>query len=162
MSKLTYLCIHCTATQEGKELTTGDIVKMHTSPKPKGRGWKQVGYSDMIHLSGVVSNLVPYNEDDIVQPREITNGAIGLNGVTRHVVYVGGVERDGKTPKDTRTNQQLLALRNYVFHVLSAHPTIKILGHNQVAAKACPSFDVPTWLRTIGVNEINIYKKTDL
>ena len=116
----------------------------------------------MIHLTGEVSNLVPYNNDDIVQPREITNGALGINGVTRHVVYVGGVERDGKTPKDTRTNAQLLALRNYVFHVLSARPNIKILGHNQVAAKACPSFDVPTWLRTIGVNEINIYKKTDL
>lgn len=161
MSKLTYLCIHCTATQEGKELTTGDIVKMHTSPPPKGRGWKQVGYSDMIHLSGVVSNLVPYNEDDIVQPREITNGALGINGLTRHVVYVGGLDHDLK-PKDTRTNGQLLALRNYVFHVLSAHPNIKILGHNQVAAKACPSFDVPTWLKAIGVNDLNIYKKTDL
>lgn len=160
--KLMYLMIHCTATQEGRELTVQDIVKMHTSPPPKGRGWKQVGYSDMIHLSGTISNLVPYNDDNIVQPREITNGAVGLNGKTRHVVYVGGVEKDGKTPKDTRTNQQLLALRNYIFHVLSAHPHVKVMGHNQVAPKACPSFDVPIWLRAIGVKEENIYKKTDL
>jgi N-acetylmuramoyl-L-alanine amidase len=161
MSKLTYLVIHCTATQEGRELTAEDIRKMHTSPPPKGRGWSQVGYSDMIHLNGVISNLVPYNEDDIVQPREVTNGALGLNGVARHVVYVGGVEKDGKTPKDTRTNDQHLALRNYVNHVLSAHPHVIVLGHNQVAAKACPSFDVPTYLRKIGIKEANIYKKAN-
>jgi N-acetylmuramoyl-L-alanine amidase len=159
MNKLKYLIIHCTATQEGRELTAADIVKMHTSPPPSGRGWSQVGYSDMIHLTGLVTNLVPYNEDGIVQPREVTNGALGLNGVARHVVYVGGVERDGKTPKDTRTEKQLLSLRNYVNHVIAAHPEIQILGHNQVAAKACPSFSVPVWLKAIGVNEKNIYKK---
>lgn len=160
MNKLKYLVIHCTATQEGRELTAADIIKMHTSPPPKGRGWKQVGYSDMIHLSGLITNLVPYNEDDIVQPREVTNGALGLNGVARHVVYVGGVETDGKTPKDTRTTQQLLALRNYVYHVIFAHPGIEILGHNEVAAKACPCFSVPVWLKTIGVEDKNIYKKS--
>jgi N-acetylmuramoyl-L-alanine amidase len=159
MKKLTYLILHCTATQEGKELTADDIRRMHCSPAPKGRGWKQVGYSDMIHLSGVITNLVPYDGDAIVQPREITNGALGLNGVSRHVVYVGGVEKDGKTPKDTRTNQQLLALRNYVHHVVTAHPHVLVLGHNQVENKACPCFDVPTWLRTIGIKEENIYKK---
>jgi N-acetylmuramoyl-L-alanine amidase len=159
MNKLKYLVIHCTATQEGRELTKQNIIDMHTLPVPRGRGWKQVGYSDMIHLTGLVTNLVPYNEDDIVQPREVTNGAIGLNGVSRHVVYVGGVEKDGKTPKDTRTKEQITALTNYVKHVLSAHKDIIILGHNQVAAKACPSFKVPEWLRSIGVEEKNIYKK---
>ena len=159
MKKLEYLIIHCTATQEGKELTADDIRRMHCSPPPKGRGWKQVGYSDMVHLNGMVTNLVPYDGDNIVQPREITNGALGLNGVSRHVVYVGGVEKDGKTPKDTRTDQQLISLRNYVFQTVAAHPGIKILGHNQVEAKACPSFDVPIWLRTIGIKEQNIYTR---
>jgi N-acetylmuramoyl-L-alanine amidase len=162
MGNLKYLIIHCTATQEGKELTADDIRRMHCSPPPKGRGWKQVGYSDMIHLSGLVTNLVPYDEDGIVQPREITNGALGLNGVSRHVVYVGGVEKDGKTPKDTRTNQQLLSLRNYVHQMIANHPNIEILGHNQVEQKACPCFDVPVWLKTIGVNEENIFTKSKL
>ena len=64
--KLTYLIIHCTATPEGREVTSDEIRKWHTSPPPKGRGWKQVGYSDMIHLDGTLENLVPYNNDDIV------------------------------------------------------------------------------------------------
>lgn len=157
--KLQYLMIHCTATQEGKVLTGADIRRMHTSPAPQGRGWKQVGYSDTIHLNGFIENLVPYDEDGEVQAREITNGAIGMNDRTRHVSYIGGIDREGK-PKDTRTDAQLMALRNYVFHVIAAHPTIKILGHNQVAAKACPSFDVPIWLRTIGVKEENIFIKS--
>ncbi|MFA6729078.1 MAG: lysozyme, partial [Prevotella sp.] len=28
---------------------------------------------------------------------------------------------------------------------------VKIIGHNQVAAKACPSFDVKMWLKSIGI-----------
>lgn len=159
MSKLKYLVVHCTATQEGKNFVGADIRRMHTSPAPKGRGWKQVGYSDIILLSGEIENLVPYDEDDIVQPREITNGALGLNGVARHVSYIGGIDSDGK-PKDTRTDKQLITLANYVKKTISLHPDIQVLGHNQVAAKACPCFDVPVWLKAIGVEEKNIYVKS--
>jgi len=156
--KLKYLVIHCSATPEGREYTSDDIRKMHCSPPPSGRGWKQVGYSDMIHLDGKIENLVPYNGDDIVQPREITNGAIGLNGVSRHVMYVGGVDKNMK-PKDTRTTEQWVSLQDYVLTTIKCYPEIIVLGHNQVASKACPSFHVPTWLKSIGVNDKNIFKK---
>ena len=36
------------------------------------------------------------------------------NSISRHIVYVGGVAADGKTPKDTRTPGQLKALEDYV------------------------------------------------
>lgn len=160
MKKLQYLIIHCTATPEGRTVTSKQIREWHTSPAPKGRGWKQVGYTDMIHINGQLENLVPHNDDQWVDPREITNGAVGINSVSRHVVYVGGMTKDNKAPKDTRTSEQLLALRNYVTHVLSRHPDIIIGGHNQFAAKACPSFDVPAWLRAIGVAEKNICTKS--
>jgi len=159
MGKLTYLVIHCTATREGQEVTSATIRKWHTAPEPAGRGWKQVGYTDMIHLNGLVENLVPHNDDSIVDHWEITNGATGINSISRHVVYVGGMDEDGKFPCDTRTREQLLALSNYVRHVISRHQDIKVAGHNQFAAKACPSFDVPKWLRGIGVPEKNIYTK---
>ena len=119
MAKLQYLVLHCTATPEGREVTAADIPRMHLSPvSAGGRGWKQVGYTDIIHLDGSVERLVDNNEDANVDPWEITNGAKGYNSVSRHVVYAGRCDR-----------------------------------HNGVAAKACPSFDVQKWLKSIGINQ---------
>lgn len=154
MAELQYLVLHCTATPEGREVTAADIRRWHTSPVSKGgRGWKQVGYTDMIHLDGTVERLVANNEDANVDPWEITNGAKGYNAVSRHVVYAGGCARDGKTPKDTRTPVQLKAMEAYVKDFHKRFPGVCIIGHNEVAAKACPSFDVQKWLKSIGINQ---------
>ena len=149
--KLKYLVIHCTATPEGREVSSDEIRRWHTAPLSKGgRGWKQVGYTDMIHLDGRVERLVANNEDANVDPWEITNGAAGYNKVSRHVVYVGGVTRQN-IPRDTRTAAQREALKKYVLDFHKKHPDVEIVGHNQLAAKACPSFDVPKWLKEIGL-----------
>lgn len=154
MSALKYLVLHCTATPEGREVTADDIRRWHTSPvSAGGRGWRQVGYTDLIHLDGSVERLVDNNEDANVDPWEITNGAAGYNSVSRHVVYAGGCGRDGKTPKDTRTAAQLEAMKRYVIDFHRRFPAVRIVGHNELAAKACPSFDVQRWLRSIGINQ---------
>lgn len=154
MGKLKYLVLHCTATPEGREVTSDEIRVWHTGPVSKGgRGWKQVGYTDMIHLDGTVERLVDNNEDANVDNWEITNGVAGYNSVSRHVVYAGGVAKDGKTPKDTRTSEQLKAMEAYVKDFHKRFPDIRIVGHNQLAAKACPSFDVPKWLKSIGIKQ---------
>lgn len=152
MAKLQYLVIHCTATPEGREVSAADIRRWHTSPAPAGRGWKQVGYTDLFHLDGRVERLVANNEDANVDPWEITNGAAGYNSVSRHVVYAGGCDA-GMKPKDTRTAAQKEALRKYVLDFHARHPAVKIVGHNQLAAKACPSFDVVAWLLEIGIKQ---------
>ena len=152
--KLQYLVIHCTATPNGREVTSDEIRKWHTNPVNKGgRGWKQVGYTDMIHIDGRIERLVKNNEDANVDPWEITNGAVGHNSISRHVVYVGGVSSNGTTPMDTRTAAQKRALENYVKDFHKRFPDVRIIGHNQIAAKACPSFDVKLWLREIGINQ---------
>lgn len=152
MAKLLYLVLHCTATPEGREVTVADIRRWHTSPvSVGGRGWKQPGYTDIIHLDGTVERIVDNNEDANVDPWEITNGATGYNSVSRHVVYAGGMTKDMKAPKDTRTPAQRKAMEEYVRDFHRRFPTVKIIGHNEVAAKACPSFDVQAWLREIGL-----------
>lgn len=149
-----YLVIHCTATPEGREVSSDDIRRWHTSPVSQGgRGWKQVGYTDMVHLDGRVERLVANNEDAFVDSWEITNGAVGYNGFSRHIVYVGGLASDAKTPKDTRTAAQLRVMKAYVTSFHDRFPNVRIIGHNEIAAKACPSFDVQKWLRTIGVTQ---------
>lgn len=127
--------------------------------KLQGRGWRQVGYSDMIHLDGTIENLVPYNNDDIVDPWEITNGQPGINKEARHVVYVGGLSADGKQPEDTRTKLQHAVLQGYVKKMIQLYPSIKVAGHNQFEKKACPSFSVVQWALGVGIDRKNIYDK---
>ena len=154
MTKLKYLVLHCTATPEGRDVSAADIRRMHTSPvSAGGRGWKQPGYTDVFRLDGTIERIVNNNEDANVDPWEITNGAKGYNAVSRHVVYAGGCARDGKTPKDTRTPAQLKAMEAYVKEFHHRFPGVRIIGHNEVAAKACPSFDVQKWLKSIGINQ---------
>lgn len=155
--KLKFLVIHCTATPEGREVTSDQIRHWHLDPPPAGRGWHQVGYTDLIHCNGGVERLVKNNEDGNVDPWEITNGAVGINSISRHVVYAGGLTEDAKKPKDTRTPDQRKALLRYVQDMIRLHPGILVAGHNQFAAKACPSFDVPMWLRSVGIATKNIY-----
>lgn len=151
--KLKYLVIHCTATPEGREVTEKDIRNWHTSPKEKGgRGWKQVGYTDLFQISGDVVRLVDNNDDDIVNAWEITNGASGHNSHSKHIVYAGGCDKSGK-PKDTRTDAQKDALEAYVKDFYDRFPDVEIIGHNELAAKACPSFDVKSWLKSIGIKQ---------
>ena len=159
MAKLEYLIIHCTATPEGREVTSEEIYRWHTNPKSKGgRGWSQVGYSELIHLDGEIETLVEYNDNDIVDSWEVTNGARGMNSKSRHIVYVGGTDKKGKA-KDTRTDKQKEALEMYVKAHTTLHPNWKIAGHYHFASKACPSFNVEEWLKSIGIQDKNIYKK---
>jgi hypothetical protein len=124
----------------------------------KGRGWTKPGYFKMVHLDGRVSEIVPRNDNQFVESFEVTFGALGFNNNCLHIVYVGGARADDwRIPKDTRTNLQKEVLRIEIQKLIKEYPHIKVLGHNQVANKSCPSFDVPEWLREIGVEEKNIF-----
>lgn len=158
-NRIKYLVIHCTATPEFREVTADQIHHWHLDPPPAGRGWHQVGYTDMFHLSGAVERLVQNNEDEFVDPWELTNGTVGINTISRHIVYVGGLASDAKTPKDTRTVFQRDAMTTYIKQFIVKNPHILIAGHNQFAAKACPSFDVAKYLKQIQIPIINIYQK---
>ena len=149
-----YLVIHCTATPEGREVSSSEIRHWHTDPVSKGgRGWQQVGYTDMIHLDGRVERLVDNNEDAQVDPWEMTNGAAGFNSLSRHIVYVGGC--DGQMhPKDTRTAAQCESLQRYVQDFHRRFPQVRIVGHHELnPGKSCPSFDVQKWLRELGIRQ---------
>lgn len=149
------LVIHCTATVEGKEVTAADIRRMHCSPKPTGRGWRQVGYTDMVHLDGKIERLVPNNEDAYVDGWEVTNGAKGYNGTSRHIVYVGGLDTN-RRPADTRTEAQKAALKAYVEDFRKRFPWADVCGHRDLSpdrngdgiitsnewTKVCPCYDV--------------------
>ena len=151
MAKLQRLVIHCTATREGRAVSSAEIRRWHTAPAPAGNGWKQVGYTDLFHLDGRVERLVENNEDEWVDPWEVTNGAKGHNSTSRHIVYVGGLSADGKSPRDTRTPSQRAAMAKYVHDFHARFPGVAIVGHNDLSSKACPCFDVAAWLKEVGI-----------
>ncbi len=147
------LFIHCSATREGLDLTGDDILKMHTAPKSEGgRGWKNPGYSVIFLLDGRIDVLKHYNTDDIVDPWEITNGVRGFNSFSRHICYIGGVDINGKS-KDTRTDAQKKSMLHYVGNFLLFHPGVYVKGHNEVANKDCPCFDVKQWMFLNGLHQ---------
>lgn len=145
MEVLKYLIIHCSATRAAMNVTGDDIRAWHTA-----RGWKQVGYSDLIRRDGTVENLVPYDENPYVEGHEITNGAINYNTCSRHVCLAGGISNEG-IPEDNFTQEQKQSLYNYISEFLAYHPGCVVIGHNEVANKACPCFDVQEFLIAYGL-----------
>lgn len=132
-----------------------------------GRGWKQVGYSDLIQRSGKLINLVPYTFDDVVNSYEVTNGASGYNSVSRHVVLAGGwvtmhdgtVIKNGQDPatgtyfkaEQVYTNEQIDTLLMYIDMQIRMVPSLIIVGHNKLAKKTCPNFNVDVFLKEHGL-----------
>lgn len=158
MSKqeLKFLVIHCSATKVNVTVTPEKILRWHTAPPPHGRGWKKPGYSVLIDNDAKIHEMNANNGDQWITPDEITNGVKGINDQSYHICYAGGIARTGKAG-DTRSPKQLAVMTKFIFDFIEKHPTIQIAGHNQFANKRCPSFDVPTWLKSIGVDESNIF-----
>ena len=150
-----YLFVHCTATPEGKHYDANWIKWLHMEKK----GWSRPGYSDCIWLDGTLENLRPFDTDDLIGEWEYTFGVKGstmMNRNARHVVYVGGVKKDGRTAKDTRTTQQKKTLELYLKFMLLRNPKVTMVGHNYVQKKACPCFDMPSYCKSIGIEAKNI------
>jgi hypothetical protein len=159
MNELKYLIIHCTATREGQDVAAANVRAWHTAPPPAGRGWQQVGYSDLILLNGDRHQFVKHNSNKFIEASEVTNGVKGINKISRHVCYVGGLTLDAKKAKNTLNEEQKETLIAIIHEVLAYKPDVLIAGHNQFDQKACPSFFVPSFLRSIGISEKNIYTK---
>lgn len=134
MRVINKIIIHCAATPEGKDYTVEQIRQWHTTPKPKGNGWKDIGYNFVIYRDGSVHPGRPIEQ--------IGAHTSGYNANSIGICYIGGCAKDGKTPKDTRTPEQKAALVKLVAELRRRFPNASVHGHNEFANKACPSFNV--------------------
>jgi len=144
MRKIDLIIIHCTATKEGQHFTASDIDRWH-----KAKGWRGIGYHYVYLLDGT--------EEKGRNISEVGAHTIGYNATSIGIVYVGGLDSNGKA-KDTRTPEQEAAMITRIEQLLKEYPAAKVAGHYQFANKACPCFDVNKWCREIGINEKNIYQ----
>jgi len=128
--KINKIILHCSATREGQDISVDTIRKWHV----EGRGWSDIGYHYIVSIDGTIKEGRPIDRSGAHTK--------GQNSNSVGVCYIGGVEKDGKTPKDTRNPEQLMALANLLDALMEMYPGATLHGHNEFANKACPSFDV--------------------
>ena len=122
------IIVHCSATPEGKDFTVLDIKKWHLE-----RGFSDIGYHYVIYRDGSINK----GRDE----SKIGAHCTGHNSYSIGVCYVGGVAKDGKTAKDTRTDAQKKSLLSLLRNLKMKYPQASIHSHKDYARKACPSFD---------------------
>ncbi len=123
------IIIHCSATPEGKDYTVEQIRQWH-----KQRGFSDIGYHYVIYRDGSIHSGRPIER--------IGAHCLKHNAHSIGVCYIGGVAKDGKTPKDTRTDAQKESLIKLIKELKAKYPKATVHGHREYANKACPSFDV--------------------
>ena len=128
MRTIKEIIVHCSATPEGKDFTVKDIDGWH-----KQRGFRKIGYHYVVYRDG------SYHRGR--QDSEIGAHCTGHNACSIGVCYIGGVAKDGRTPKDTRTEAQKKTLITLLRTLKARYPGATIHGHRDYANKACPSFD---------------------
>ena len=129
MRQINKLIVHCSATREGDDVSVETIKRWHV----EGRGWSDIGYHFYIDIEG-----------NIFKGRDIAKMGAHCKGYNRNsigICYCGGVEEDGRTPKDTRTEDQKIALLAVLRTLKAMYPEAVIHSHRDFARKACPSFD---------------------
>lgn len=136
MRKIDKIIIHCSATKPSMDVGVKEINQWH-----KQRGWDSIGYHYVIRRNGQIEK----GRDESIAGAHCR----GYNQSSIGICYVGGVAEDGKTPEDTRTEEQKRALVQLVRTLKRKYPMATIHGHNEFAKKACPSFDVQKWLTEV-------------
>jgi len=121
------LVIHCSDTENEKELEASDIHKMHL-----GFSWDGIGYHKVILRSGEIQNGRP----------EYWVGAHvkGKNDVSLGVCLIG---------RNHFTEKQYISLEKVLREWKNKYPNADILGHCDTGQtlKTCPNFNVGEWLK---------------
>ena len=124
-SNIKLLVVHCSDTNNSKNLKAEDIHKMHL-----GFNWDGIGYHKIILRSGNVENGRP----------EYWIGAHvkGKNDISLGVCLIG---------RDKFTKRQFISLEKVLKKWKNLYPEAKIIGHRDIGdtKKTCPNFDVKLW-----------------
>jgi hypothetical protein len=133
--------IHCAATRANwmHNRTLDDKVAEIKKWHVEDRKWKDIGYHWIIDRDGAVAK----------GRAETTPGShvAGHNTGSIGICLIGGHGSNENDPFEKNyTVEQDHALRGLIDDIKARTPIKHIRGHNEVAAKACPGFNVARWL----------------
>jgi N-acetylmuramoyl-L-alanine amidase len=124
---ITNLIVHCSDTEDKKNLTAADIHQMHLN-----FGWDGIGYHKVIQRSGKIENGRP----------EYWIGAHvkGQNEISLGVCLIG---------RNKFTKKQFSSLQKILKNWKLKYPNTRIIGHCDTGKtdKTCPNFNVSNWLK---------------
>lgn len=141
MRHINEIVVHCSATRP--EWMAGETAWQKRQEIKRwhlGLGWSDIGYHYLVDRDGVIADGRPIERAGAhVQ---------GRNANTIGVCLIGG-HGSSETDQfaDHFTAAQDRALRGLLADLRRRFPAIvKVSGHNEYAAKACPGFRVADWL----------------
>ena len=148
MRDVNLIVYHCTATKASQDFDVNDIRRMHLK-----RGWSDIGYHVLIKRNGEIQFGRPFEK--------IGAHVKGFNRNSIGVVWVGGVEEDGRTPIDNRTIAQKTSLKVVHKFFSLMYPEADHKGHRDLSPdrngdgqitrsewlKACPCFSVEEFFK---------------
>lgn len=135
------IVIHCAATKASMDIGMKEINLWHRQRGffniPSGLA---IGYHYVIRRDGTVETGRPVDQPGA--------HAKGYNSRSIGICLVGGLDKDGK-PESNYTTEQWQSLRQLVIKLAKAYKVkqSRVIGHNEVAAKACPCFSVREWVK---------------
>jgi N-acetyl-anhydromuramyl-L-alanine amidase AmpD len=112
-----------------------DIGRAEIDQWHRERGFSRIGYHWVIRRNG-----------DIEAGRKPTCLGAHTVGFNHYlgVCLVGGMGDSGQSDCNF-TRAQWKSLENLVLGLTTAYPEIPVIGHRDVAAKDCPTFDASAW-----------------
>ena len=141
--------VHCSATRPAwmadKPLSekVAEIRRWHVEE----RKWKDVGYHWIIDRDGMVARGRPENV--------VGSHVSGHNSGSIGICLIGGHGSNENDPFEKNfTPEQDAVLRDLIEDIKDRTPIKKVRGHNEVAAKACPGFNVARWSAKRGERKI--------
>lgn len=138
MRHIDLIVVHCAATPPSMDIHAETIARWH-----RARGWFGIGYHYVITRGGKVETGRPLENPGA--------HASGYNARSIGICLVGGVsEADTKVAENNFTPEQFEELAYLIETLAERFPKARVLGHRDLpgVAKACPSFDVVSWLKS--------------
>jgi len=158
--KIKNLIFHCSNSHYGDVET---FRRWHTDPKPKGRGWRDIGYNAVIlngqrssnkskvHLEdGMIEQGRGLNLDAYIDGSERGAHTFGYNANSIGICLVG---------KKKFTMAQLISAVYFARFYIRIVPEIKIYGHYEKTrgGKTCPNIDMDKMRKVIEDENTQLY-----
>jgi len=119
-----------------------DIGKKELNKWYRQRGYSGIGFHFVIRRDGTIETGC--------NPQAVGAHAVGHNFTSIGICLIGGVNKSD-VPENNFTPEQWDSLVKLLKGLKTKYPEAKIIGHNEVAKKSCPSFDVQKWKTTVGL-----------